>query len=140
MYSGFFVVSNVIDTASWHLDYHDGANAFTLITPLFDLLPEHGQLLYLDGTVPLDEVERAPKDGAKKYTYRVGEGILFGDCFAHTTEPYKESSSLRVLLSMTFGTDKMEYWPILRRTLENQTQFVIMPCGHRQGTCACDAG
>ena len=37
VYSGFFVVGNHMPEETWHVDYLEGANAFTLIAPLFEL-------------------------------------------------------------------------------------------------------
>ena len=125
MYCGFLVIGDRAPAAQWHNDYADGANAFTLITPLFELEPAHGHLLYKLG----DQTER--------YQYTLGEGILFGEKTPHTTEPYPQSSKKRVLASMTFGTDKLEYWPRLRESLDSQAQYFMLPCGHVYGTCHC---
>jgi hypothetical protein len=128
MYSGFFVIGNRLDRDNWHVDYYDGANGYTFITPLFDLDPSHGNLLYRDeaGTV-------------HKYTYKTGEGVILGDRFWHSTEPYNKAGKMRVLLSFTIGTDKPEYWPVLGRTIGSQSSFLYLPCGHVAGTCDCCA-
>jgi len=126
MYSGFFVISDHLDKEIWHVDYHAGANAYTLITPLFALDEAHGELLYKD-----------PDSNICKYTYKLNEAIIFGDGFVHTTEPYAHSSAVRVLLSMTFGTDMLDYWPIMSTTIGTQSDFFILPCGHQAGTCGC---
>ena len=47
-YCGFFVVGKKVDRETWHKDYVYGANAYTLITPLFDLDTSHGDLMYKD--------------------------------------------------------------------------------------------
>lgn len=125
MYCGFLVVGNRAPAAQWHCDYAPGANAFTLITPLFELEPGHGHLLYKLGS----QTER--------YEYTLGEAIFFGDKTAHCTEPYPPSNSKRVLVSMTFGTDKLEYWPQLKETLESQARYFMLPCGHVFGSCEC---
>ena len=125
MYCGFLVVGNRAPAAHWHCDYAPGANAFTLITPLFELEPEHGHLLYKLGS----QTER--------YEYPLGKAIFFGDRTAHCTEPYLPSDSKRVLVSMTFGTDKLEYWPLLKETLESQARYFMLPCGHIFGRCDC---
>ena len=128
LYSGFFVVGDRGDTEHWHVDYHPGANAYTLITPLFDLQPGQGNLLYRNS----DRV-------AQTYPYKVGEAIIFGDQFSHTTEPYPRTDGPRVLLSLQFGTDKPVHWNILKKTIASQSLFLVLPCGHQRGTCQCSA-
>jgi len=126
VYCGFFVVGKKMDRETWHKDYTDGANAYTLITPLFELDNSHGQLMYIDKTA-----------ATKTYQYKMGEAIIFGDGFEHATQPYPESDNLRVMLSFTFGTDKAKYWNVLRETIEHQSNYMILPCGHEKGTCEC---
>jgi hypothetical protein len=128
MYQGFYVVSDGVEQPSWHVDYLPGANAYTLLTPLYDLDPAHGHLLHLG-------------DGLQKerYEYRRGVGVLVGEGFFHCTEPHLPGPR-RVLVSMTFGTDRMQHWPALRRTVGTQSPFVVMPCGHPRGTCGCEMG
>ena len=125
MYNGFYVVSNGVAEANWHVDYFKGGHAYTLITPLYDLEPQHGHLLYLNREQEL-----------MRFSYRSGAGALVGELFMHATEPHP-SGKPRVLLSMTFGTDRMEHWPVLERTIGHQGPFVVMPCGHARGTCVC---
>ena len=126
VYCGFFVVGKKMDRETWHKDYTDGAQGYTLITPLFELEPSHGQLMYKDEAAAV-----------KTYEYKMGEAIVFGDGFEHATQPYPESDSLRVMLSFTFGTDKVEHWDVLRETIEFQSNYMILPCGHEKGTCEC---
>jgi hypothetical protein len=128
MYCGFFVVGKKMGRETWHKDYMDGANAYTLITPLFELEPSHGNLMYKDAS-----------STTKTYQYKMNEAIIFGEGFEHATEPYAESDTLRVMLSFTFGTDKAQYWNILKETIENQSNYMILPCGHEKGTCQCFA-
>lgn len=125
LYCGFLVVGDRAPAAQWHCDYAPDANAFTLITPLFELDPGHGHLLYKLGA----ETHR--------YQYTLNEAILFGDKTAHTTEPYAPSARKRILVSLTFGTDKLEYWPHLRKSLDTQARYFVMPCGHVHGHCTC---
>jgi len=132
LYCGFFVVGDHLDRPAWHVDYFEGANAYTLITPLFDLESGHGRLLFRDDS---DREPQFPKIGI--YSYRVGEAIVVGEGFAHSTEPYRATGSLRVLASLTFGTDKLEYWKVLKQTAGKQSNFMILPCGHRMGNCSC---
>lgn len=125
MYSGFLVIGDRAPAAQWHNDYAPGAQAFTLITPLFELDPGHGHLLYKLG----HETQR--------YPYTLNEAILFGEKTSHTTEPYPPSTNKRVLVSLTFGTDKLEYWPNLKESLDTQAQYFVLPCGHVYGSCQC---
>ncbi len=126
MYSGFFVVGNRLPVENWHLDYDDGANAYTLITPLFELDRSHGHLLYKDTA-----------GNVQTYRYKRHKAIVFGDRFPHGTECYSKSPIIRALVSFTIGTDKPEYWNVLRHTIGNQGNFMYLPCGHERGTCDC---
>ncbi len=128
VYCCFFVVGKKMDRQTWHNDYVDGANGYTLITPLFDLDKSHGNLMYKDELSAI-----------KSYEYKTNEAIIFGDGFEHATEPYPETDTLRVMLSFTFGTDKAEYWDTLKETIGNQSNYMILPCGHEKGTCQCCA-
>lgn len=126
VYCGFFVVGKKMDRQTWHKDYRDGANAYTLITPLFDLDESHGNLMYKDASSVV-----------KTYEYKTSEAVIFGDGFEHATEPYPQTDSLRVMLSFTFGTDKAEYWNTLKETIDCQSNYMILPCGHEKGSCQC---
>jgi hypothetical protein len=126
VYCGFFVVGKHMDRQTWHKDYRDGANGYTLITPLFELDRSHGNLMYKNAL-----------SAVKTYDYKMGEAVIFGDGFEHATQPYGETGELRVMLSLTFGTDKMEYWDILKETIGDQSNYMILPCGHEKGTCEC---
>ena len=128
VYCGFFVVGKKMDRQTWHKDYCDGANGYTLITPLFELDKAHGNLMYKDDASTV-----------KKYQYKINEAVVFGDGFEHATEPYQETDNLRVMLSLTFGTDKAEHWNILKETIEHQSNYMILPCGHEKGSCECCA-
>ena len=88
--------------------------------------PGHGHLLY-----EVDEWQVA------HYRYRPGQAIVLGERFLHTTEPYAKNEHLRVLVSMTFGTDKLEYWKKLENSLKAQSRYYLLPCGHVTGTCKC---
>lgn len=128
LYSAFFVVCDRAPAATWHLDYVDGANAYTLITPLFSLAADHGHLLYRHNARP---------ESSCRFDYEIGRAIVFGDGFPHSTEPFRWSSNLRVLVSLTFGTDDNTYWPLLRKTLGRQARYVRLPCGHEFQSCIC---
>ncbi len=126
VYCGFFVVGKGMDRETWHKDYRDGANAYTLITPLFELDQSHGDLMYKDQS-----------SNTRIYQYKMSEAIIFGDGFEHATQPYARTEQLRVMLSLTFGTDKIEYWDILKETIGDQSNYMILPCGHEKGSCEC---
>lgn len=126
MYCGSLVIGDRAFDATWHIDYHTGANAYTLITPLFELDGNHGNLLY-----------EASDDQIATYQYTLNEAIIFGDKFKHSTEPYPRSKHKRIMLSCAFGTDKLQYWDILKNTISDQSDFLILPCGHRYGACKC---
>lgn len=126
VYCGFFVVGKKMDRETWHKDFQDGANAYTLITPLFELDESHGQLMYKDDT-----------SATKVHEYKMNEALVFGDGFEHATQPYPETDQLRVMLSFTFGTDKIEHWPVLKQTIGEQSNYMILPCGHEKGSCQC---
>ncbi len=128
VYCGFFVVGKKMDRQTWHKDFVDGANGYTLITPLFDIDKLHGNLMYKDASSAI-----------KSYDYKMNEAIIFGEGFEHATEPYPETDTLRVMLSFTFGTDKPEYWHTLKETIGNQSNYMILPCGHEKGSCQCFA-
>jgi hypothetical protein len=126
VYCGFFVVGEHLQEAKWHVDYFENANAFTLIAPLLELDTGHGNLLYKDDS-----------SSVRQYRYKSGEAILLGEGFAHTTQPYRSTSRRRVLVSLTFGTDKLDHWSVLKETAGAQSDFLILPCGHERGTCNC---
>ncbi len=129
VYCGFFVVGKKMDRETWHNDFQDGANGYTLITPLFELDESHGHLMYKDQAA-----------NTKTHQYKMSEAVVFGDGFEHATQPYPETDKLRVMLSFTFGTDKIEHWPVLRQTIGEQSNYMILPCGHEKGSCQCVSG
>lgn len=126
VYCGFFVIGKQMDRETWHKDYQDDANGYTLITPLFELDAEHGDLMYKDKS-----------EKVKTYQYKMNEAIVFGDGFEHATQPYAKTDNLRVMLSLTFGTDKIEHWSTLKETIGEQSNYMILPCGHEKGSCEC---
>ena len=64
----------------------------------------------------------------RKYEYEVGKCIAFSSNFLHSTA-VGTSSSPSVLLSMTFGTDRMVYWDAISKTAANQGQMYRLPNG-----------
>ncbi|PKL76341.1 MAG: hypothetical protein CVV27_10755 [Candidatus Melainabacteria bacterium HGW-Melainabacteria-1] len=125
MYAGFLVIGDRSLKPIWHYDYLPQAHAYTLITPLFELDPDHGHLLYEQG------------EQEALYHYRPGEAIVFGEGFLHATEPYAPTETIRVLLSLTFGTDNLDHWPILSQAVKAQSRYYVLPCGHVAGRCLC---
>jgi hypothetical protein len=108
LYSGFFVTRRQCTKPYFHADWIDGQNdAFNYIAPLSHNCGELG-LLYRNmfGL----EVE---------YTYRRGKALIIGDKFIHSIQR-GEAREPVVLLSFTFGTDKMERWPVLSEIAANQ--------------------
>lgn len=127
MYGGFFVVGKQAPQPLWHYDYHLGAAAFTLIVPLFELNPEHGHLLYEDLAGQI-----------QTYRYRLDQALIFGTGFLHSTEPYSPTETLRVLVSLTFGSDQWADWPLIKKNIQKQARYFYLPCGHLAGHCLCE--
>jgi hypothetical protein len=90
-----------------------------LLTPITDNSAGFG-LLYksLDGTV-------------HEYDYKVGEAVIMGDGFIHSTRPGKSAEPV-VLLSFAFGTDKMVHWKKIAHTVAKQGRMVRLPNGEFQ--------
>lgn len=117
LYSGFLVVRSHCTEPSFHRDW-DGANneAFTMITPITDNATGFG-MLYKKATGTTAE-----------YDYRIGEAIILGDHFIHSTRPGSSEEPV-VLLSFTFGTDKMAHWAKILRTAGHQSRLIRQPDG-----------
>jgi hypothetical protein len=117
LYAGFLVVRSACDRPNFHVDWEKANNeAFTLITPVTDNAAGFG-LLYRKLTGEIAE-----------YEYKAGEAIIFGDHFIHSTRPGRSDDPV-VLLSFTFGTDKMEHWDRIVRTAGYQSKMVRRPDG-----------
>ncbi len=118
LYCGFFVRRSRCTEYNFHLDWLDGCdnNAFTLIAPLLQSEDSPG-LAYRDlhGSI-------------KKYSYRADSAIVFGSGFVHSTD-LGSAESPSVLLSLTFGTDKMEHWGAISKTAASQSRLFRLPCG-----------
>ncbi|HEX8842788.1 MAG TPA: hypothetical protein VF757_10880 [Sphingomicrobium sp.] len=122
LYSGFFVIRTRCTEPDFHLDWRDTNNeAFTLLTPLSSNAAGFG-LLYkkADGSIG-------------EYEYRLGEALVLGDDFVHSTKPGTSEEPV-VLLSFTFGSDKMEHWPSISRTAASQGMLVRRPDGSFERT------
>jgi len=117
LYAGFLVTRRSCSRPNFHVDWEQTNNeAFTLITPVSDNATGFG-LLYrkLNGDIG-------------EYDYRPGEAILFGDHFSHSTKPGQSDEPV-VLLSFTFGTDRMLHWTKIFRTAGYQSRLVRRPDG-----------
>jgi hypothetical protein len=117
MYMGFLVTRSTCVSPNFHTDWDETNNeAFTFLTPLTENANSFG-LLYKkqDGSIA-------------EYNYSVGKALIFGDRFMHSTKPGKSERPV-VLLSFTFGTDKMEHWPAISRTAASQGNLVRLPNG-----------
>ena len=117
LYAGFVVVRSRCEEPDFHFDWVDTGNqAFTGMTPVSVEAPGFG-LLYEKLTGEVGD-----------YEYKTGEAIVFGDNFRHSTKPGSSSAPV-VLLCFEFGTDKMEYWDRIRRTVGHQSGLLRQPDG-----------
>jgi hypothetical protein len=117
LYAGFLVVRSRCTEPHFHVDWADANNeAFSFLTPVSTHGGNFG-LLYkkLSGDVG-------------DYEYSSGEGIAFGDKFAHSTKPGHSDEPV-ILLCFVYGTDKMEHWPKIYRTIGQQVTHIRQPDG-----------
>jgi hypothetical protein len=117
LYAGFFVVRSNCSKPTFHVDWDKTNNeAFTLITPISDNSQGFGMLYKkLTGTIA-------------DYDYKVGEALILGDHFIHSTKPGASDEPV-VLLSFAFGTDKMVHWDKIVQTIGYQTRMLRKPDG-----------
>ena len=117
LYQGFVVVRSKCAEADYHLDWEDTGNqAFSLLTPIGLPTPGFGLVF------------KTLTGETRSYDYREGEALIFGDQFVHSTAPGR-SDPPTALLSFTFGTDRMEDWPAIRKTAGFQGGRVRRPDG-----------
>lgn len=118
LYSGFLVSRSSCSAPDFHHDWLGANNeAFTLLAPIGEIPPDFGLLYYrTDGSVA-------------SYAYQRGKAIVFGDDFLHSTQP-GQTESPTVLLSFTFGTDRMEHWPAISQTAGYQGNLIRLPDGN----------
>jgi len=117
LYSGFLVVRSNCSEPDFHADWVQTNNeAFTLITPVTDNAAGFG-MLYKTLTGRIAE-----------YEYMIGEALILGDHFIHSTKPGSSEEPV-VLLSFTFGTDKMEHWDKILQTAGYQSKLIRQPDG-----------
>ena len=131
MFSAVFVVRSRCAAPHFHVDYADevGAQGLTLMTPLGSFRNTSSfNLVY--GTAPHGSPK--PVGAPVRYVYREGTGIAFGAKFRHSTEPgiAHEEDGVHVYLCFTFGTDQMEHWPSIAKTIGgNQSRVIVRPDG-----------
>ncbi|NJC04311.1 hypothetical protein GGQ97_000104 [Sphingomonas kaistensis] len=117
LYQGFVVARSLCREPDFHVDWDaTGNQAFTLITPIGSPKPGFGLLF------------KTLTGETRSYDYREGEAVIFGDQFLHSTQP-GQSEDPTALLSFTFGTDRMEDWPAIRKTAGFQGGRVRRPDG-----------
>lgn len=117
LYQGFVVARSLCREPDFHVDWDaTGNQAFTLITPIGAPKPGFGLLF------------KTLTGETRSYDYREGEAVIFGDQFLHSTQPGRSDEPM-ALLSFTFGTDRMEDWPAIRKTAGFQGGKVRRPDG-----------
>ena len=117
LYSGFLVERSCCEKPNFHFDWSGTNNeAFTLLTPVTGNSAGFGMLYRkLDGSVG-------------EYDYKLGEALIIGDHFSHSTMPGRSAEPV-ILLSFTFGTDKMSHWGKIAKTAAHQGGLVQLPNG-----------
>ncbi|NBB23612.1 hypothetical protein GVM20_00550 [Porphyrobacter sp. SLTP] len=117
LYSGFFVTRSKCEKPDFHEDWLEANNdAFTFLMPLTANCGEVG-LTYANA-----------RGGVAHYAYQMGKGLIFGDHFVHATAA-GQTSQRCVLLSFTFGTDRMDNWPRIAETAAAQGRLHCRPDG-----------
>jgi hypothetical protein len=117
LYAGYLVVRSQCSEPDFHIDWDRTNNeAFTLVTPLTANSEGFGMLYRrMDGSIG-------------DYQYKLGEAIIFGDHFVHSTKPGQSEQPV-VLLTFNFGTDKMAHWDSILRTAGYQSKMIRRPDG-----------
>ena len=117
LYAGFLVIRSECSAPNFHVDWMETNNeAFTLLTPVSPV-PEGFGLLYATANGQIAQ-----------YDYKVGEAIIFGDQFQHSTKPGRSDEPV-VLLCFEFGTDKMKHWDKILATIAGQAAILRRPDG-----------
>jgi hypothetical protein len=117
LYNSMLIVRSCCSEPDFHTDWRDNDNeGFTMMAPLTGNCSGFG-LLYkkTDGSVG-------------EYEYKLGEALIFGDDFVHSTKPGHSEEAV-IFLCFNFGTDKMEYWPTIERTAARQALLTCRPDG-----------
>lgn len=116
LYNGQFVSRRVCTAPNFHVDWDSNNEAFTFLSPLTVNTTGFGMLYKkLDGSIG-------------EYEYKVGEALIFGDDFLHSTKPGASEEPV-ILLCFSFGTDKMQYWPGIERLATRQCLLACRPDG-----------
>jgi hypothetical protein len=116
-YTGFLHTRRECKEINLHVDWVRTNNeGFTLITPICGPQDEQ-RLMYQTMTGEIAE-----------YRYKLGEAIIFGDYFTHSS-PVGVSETPVSLLVFNFGTDKMDHWEKLVWTQQRQCPLVQRPDG-----------
>lgn len=116
LYAGFLHTRSRCTDTDFHVDWMLTNNeAFTLLTPLPN--GSESTLLYkrIDGEIT-------------GYAYRPGEAIIFGDHFTHST-PIGVWDPPFTMLVLNFGTDKVQHWDKIKRTVGRQCNLLQRPDG-----------
>jgi hypothetical protein len=117
VYSAFLVTRSVCGNPNFHVDWVGGNNdAFTMLTPISDNASKF-RLLY-----------KNMFGHTLEYSYNLGKALIFGDHFLHSSATDKLDAPL-VLLSYTFGTDKMARWDAISETATKQGDMFRRPDG-----------
>ena len=117
LFAGFLLIRTRCEAPHFHVDWSVSNNqAFTCITPVTDNAADFG-LLYHKLTGETGE-----------YRYEVGEAIIFGDHFSHSTKPGRSHAPV-VLLCFQFGTDRMADWPPILASADTQSKLIRQPDG-----------
>jgi hypothetical protein len=117
LYAGFLHTRSECSEPNFHVDWTLTNNeAFTLLTPVCGI-GEGQSLLYKKLTGEIAE-----------YHYKLGEAIVFGDHFIHSTPPSSCDPPFTILV-FNFGTDKMDHWDKIRRTTGTQCELIRRPDG-----------
>lgn len=117
LYAGFFVTRSQCEALDMHCDWAtEETDAFTLMAPL---RPNGSDLGMTYDTV---------RGTRRTLTYRLGKGLVFGPKFFHSTAVGKLDERA-VFLCFNFGTDRMENWPTISKTVAMQCDLVRQPDG-----------
>ena len=117
VYSAFVVTRSVCRNPNFHADWVGANNdAFTLLTPISDNADEF-RLLYKNMFGHTSE-----------YKYKLGKALILGDRFVHSSGADQSDTPL-VLLSYTFGTDRMTRWDAISKTAAKQGDMFRQPDG-----------
>ena len=117
LYAGFIIVRSRCTDAYFHVDWARTNNeAFTFMTPITASSEDFG-LLY-----------KRLDDSIGQYDYQPGQGIAFGENFAHATKPAQSDEPVS-LLCFEYGADKMEHWPNILSTVGDQVTHLKQPDG-----------